>query len=57
MQPWENENFRRARPKRNLRKKIKIAADGITLGIAVCSAIYISLLYEASKTIIRKTVN
>ena len=54
MQPWENDNTRIKRPKKRFRKKLKIAADGITLGFVVCTAIYGCLVYEATKSVVKK---
>ena len=54
MQPWENDNVRIKQPKKRRRSKLKIAADGITLGLVVCTAIYGCLIYEATKSVAKK---
>jgi hypothetical protein len=50
MQPWESR--KKETPKRSVRQKLSLLADGITISAAACIVIYGSLVYEAARMVV-----
>lgn len=47
MQPWESR--KKEIPRRSVRQKLGLLADGITISAAACMVIYGSLIYEVAR--------